>query len=326
MAIGLGVVLAVSALGCSSSQDSGPSGATDAGDAGATSDATVGCGSPTPGVTAICSAYAPKSIAAMRQTPASGCFELSHVGLVARTDSPSEPRLYVQDPNGADYSAILAKCSATAQHRCAPAVAAKIPHLLDTLASGAQMTLRGYYQYGKVTTFEEFYIEDILDECAAVPRPAPITLSVADLARDARVPAKWFRRATVDVSAQDPLVLYDLSPADLQLPQPQCPNWEGFAMIPKSAGLLEGAACGGTTNPAGRATDPREILFGRQFFNQFLYTSDCGCAAASKQRLLTPTNTVSGGLGGYLILEQDKASTKAYQVFEPSADKAFPVK
>jgi hypothetical protein len=333
IAMSFGVLLVVSPLGCGSSGDSGAtngsSGGGPGGDSGPGGDggnAAAGCGTATPGVTAVCTAYPATSIAAMRGTPAQGCFELAHVGLVARTDSPTEPRLYVQDKDGADFSAIIAKCSATAQHGCAPAVAAKIPRLHDTLATGAQITLRGYYEYGKVTGFEQFYIEDIIDECASVPRPAPIALTLADITRDARPKAKWFRRATVDVSAQDPLTVYDLSPAELQLAQGNCPNWAGFAMIPKSAGVAAGTTCAGTTNPAGRAADPREVLVGRQFFDQFLYSSDCGCAAGTNQRLLTPTNTVSGNLLGYLLLEQDKGSTTAYQVFEPAADKTFPVK
>ena len=323
-----GVLLVAVAVACGSSSDNGPTspGAGSSGDGGAAGDAGGGCGTPTPGVKPACMTYTPKSIAAMRGAPARGCFELAHIGLVARTDSPSEPRLYVQDANGADFSAILAKCSPTATHRCAPAVAAKIPKLLDTSTTGAQITLRGYYEYGSVSGFEEFYIEDIVDECATVPRPAPITLTLADITRNARPKAKWFRRATVDISAQDPLIVYDFSPPELQLPQAQCPNWEGFAMIPQSAGPAAGAGCAGTTNPAARAADAREVLFGRQFFNQFLFSSDCGCAAAAKQKLLTAANTVYGTLLGYLLLEQDKATTNAYQVFEPAADKTFPVK
>lgn len=326
--VGLGASLVISAAACGSSTTDTPAadaGAVDAGAAGDTG-AAGGCGSATPGATPACAMYSPASIATMRATKATGCFELAHIGLVAKTDSTTEPRLYVQDENGADFSAILAKCSAAAQHKCAAPVAAKIPTLLDTLANGAKLTIRGYYQYGKVTGFEELYIEDILDECAAVPRPAPIAVTLADITRDARSPGKWFRRATVDISPADPLVVYDFSPPELALAAPQCPNWEGFAMIPKSAGATAATDCSGAANPAGRTGDPREILVGRQFFHQFLFSSDCGCAAAAKQRLIAPANTVSGQMLGYLFLEQDKGATKAYQLFEPAADKTFPIK
>lgn len=303
------------------------SGGPGGGDGGVNGDGgTGGCNQPSPGLTAACTSYQSMSIAAMRGTPNAGCFELAHVGLVARTDSPTEPRLYVQDANGGDFSAILAKCAATATHKCAPSVLAKIPQLYDTLADGAKLTLRGYYQYGKVTGFEEFYLEDIIDECATVPRPAPITLTLADITRDARSKGKWFRRANVDIAAGDPLEVYDFSPPELALAAGTCPNWAGFAMIPKSAGVSGAAGCSGTTNPASRAGDPREVLFGRQFFNQFLYSSDCGCSASTKQKVLAASNTVSGTMLGYLILELDKGATTPYQVFEPAADKTFPVK
>jgi hypothetical protein len=274
-----------------------------------------------------CPSYMPTSIVAIRNPPvASGCYELSHVGLVARTDSPTEPRIYVQDANGGDFSAILAKCAATATHVCPASVSAMIPQLFDTMQSGAQLTVRGYYQHGTVGGFEEFYIEALVDEGKMVTRPAPITLSVSDLARDARVAAKWFRRATVAIAAQDPLVMYDFSPADLRLAtSAACPNYAGFAMIPKSAGTAATSGCTNATSPKGHATNPKEILIGRQYFNQFLFSSDCACMAGTNQRMLTPTSSVSGTVLGYLILEQDKNSTSPYQVFEPAADASFPI-
>jgi len=296
-----------------------------AGNAGTSSG--TGCNQPTLTAATVCNGNYPKtSINALRSARAPGCFEMSHVGLVARTDSPTEPRLYVQDMGGGDTSALLAKCATTATHACDPAVKAKIPQLFDTPTEGAQLSMRGYYQIGGVTGFEEFYIEDIIDECKHVTRPAPIALSPADITRDARVPAKWFRRATVAIPAADPLVVYDFSPPELLLGQPQCPDYAGFAMISKSAGAAPPAACMGQKNPAARgAPDPKEVLIGRQFFNQFLFAADCACTAASNIRIVAPTATVSGTVLGYLILEQDKASTAAYQVFEPAADQTFPI-
>jgi len=248
------------------------------------------------------------------------------VGLVARTDSPTEPRIYVQDQNGGDYSAIVAKCAASATHGCSSAVKAKIPLLFDTTQSGAQLAVRGYYQRGNVGGFETFYIEDLIDEGKTVPRPAPITLTVADLAREARVPAKWFRRANIVIPAQDPLIMYDFSAADLSLAGSNaCPDFAGFAMIPKSAGTSAPSACASTTNPPALPTHAGEVLVGRQFFNQFLFSTDCACVAGTNQRMLTPTSSVSGTVLGYLIIEQDKGSTSSYQVFEPAADQSFPI-
>lgn len=294
---------------------------------GGNTGSTAGCNQPTITTATPCNGqYPATSIKALRGAQSVGCFELSHVGLVARTDSPTEPRIYVQDAGGTDTSAISAKCAATATHACDAAVRAKIPALLDTPTDGAQLTVRGYYQHGSVTGFEEFYIEDIIDECKAVPRPPPITLSVADITRDARTPSKWFRRATVAIPAGDPLVVYDFSPAELLLAQPQCPDYAGFAMISKSAGTAAPATCAGATNPAPlMQANPREVLIGRQFFNQFLFAADCACAATSNIRIVGAKGQVSGNVVGYLILEQEKASTAAYQVFEPAADQTFPI-
>ncbi len=301
-------------VGAGGSDVSGGGAGVSAGGAGAgVGGAGTSCNASTAGVMGVCMTYPPSSIAAMRAALASGCFELAHVGLVARTDSPTEPRLYVQDKSGGDGSAILAKCAATATHLCAPAVKAKIPLLLDTMTDGAQISLRGYYQYGTTGGFEEFYI-------------APIPLTIAEVSRDARTTAKWFRRADLAIVAADPLTMYDFSPSDLNLAAPQCPDYTGFAMIPKSAGMSAPAGCSGTTNPAARANDPREVLVGRQFFNQFLFSADCNCSGATRQRLVSTTSTVSGSLRGYLILEQDKASTVTYQVFEAAADQTFPIR
>jgi hypothetical protein len=262
----------------------------------------------------------------MRAGKTSGCFEIQHVGLVARTDSPSEPRIYFQDKNGGDFSAIVGKCTATATHACAAPVRAKIGTLYDTAADGAQISVRGYYTNGGVSQFENVLIEDVLDECATVPRPAPIAMTVAEIQRDARTPAKWFRRAHVSIPQNDPLVMYDFSPADLLASVPGCPDMLGFAMIPQSAGVGAAAACMGNTNPQGRATDPREVLVGRQFFNQFLFSTDCACAAGSGQKIVSPGGKVSGTVTGYLIIETDAKSTASYQVFEAAANLAFPIK
>lgn len=284
-----------------------------------------GCGSPTPGATSACASYAPTTIAAMRAAKTSGCFEIQHVGLVSRTDSPTEPRIYVQDKNGGDFSAILGKCTTTATHGCAAPVRTKIGTLLDTKTDGAQLTIRGYYTNGAVSQFENVLIEDILDECATIPRPAPITMTVAEIQRDARTPAKWFRRAHVTIPQNDPLVMYDFSPLDLQAPTAGCPDVLGFAMIPQSAGAAAATGCVGGSSPPAQPNDPREVLVGRQFFNQFLFSTDCACVAGSGQKLVSPTGKVSGTVTGYLIIETDVKSTASYQVFEAAANQSFPI-
>jgi len=267
---------------------------------------------------AACTSYTPMTIAAMRTPATPGCYELANVALVARTSSATTPRLYVQDPQGGDYSAVMAKCSATAVHPCPASALATALQVLD----GESVTLRGYYEHGKVSGFEEFSIESITDNGATLTIPPPVTLAEADLGRNARVPTKWFQKAKVNVTK---LVMYDFSPAEMQLTGP-CPAWEGFAMISASAGATAATACNATTNPTGVSTPAAgEILVGRQFFHNFTYSTDCACAAAHHQILLTSANFVSGTATGILILETPKGSTTAYQVFEPLSKTDFPV-
>jgi hypothetical protein len=303
-------MVAASVLGgCSSAS---PAAAPAGGDAGDGTGADAGTG---------CVTYAPMTITTMRNPAAPGCYELAHVALVARTSSTKTPRLYVQDPKGGDYSAIMAKCSATSAHACSATALATSLQLLN----GASVTLRGYYEHGKISGFEEFYIESVTDDGAMLPVPAPITLTVADLGRDARVPAKWFQKATVNVAPADTLAMYDFSPPEFALNGP-CPAWEGFGMIASSVMKPSPATCAGAKNPAGQtAADPKEILIGRQFFHRFTYSSDCGCAATHSQVLLTAANTVSGAISGVLILEILKGSKAGFQVFEPTSKTEFPI-
>ena len=63
----------------------------------------------------------------------------------------------------------------------------------------------------------------------------------------------------------------------------------------------------------------------KDYFNQLLYGTDCGCAPGTGQIIVSPTGKVSGTVTGYLILEVDANSTNPYQVFEAAADQAFPI-
>jgi hypothetical protein len=319
----LGAALgALASMGCGSVQGS-PSGTGTAGTGagGGGSGTGGGGGGGGGGASTVCTTYAPTTITAMRKAAMSGCFQLSHVVLAARSASSTTPRLYVQDPAAGDYSAVMAKCSGTAAHACPASSLATALQLLD----GASVTLSGYYTFGKVSGFEEFYIEALVDDGAMLPRPAPIALQVANLGRAARAPASWFQRATVAIPAQDPLVMYDFSPAEFQLTGP-CPAWGGFGVIPASAGAAPAVACSGATNPPGVSSpSDAEILIGRQFFHGFLYSSDCACAASHNQKLVQPTSSVSGTITGILILERQAKSSVSYQVFEPASDKKFPL-
>jgi hypothetical protein len=277
---------------------------------------SAGCG-PTP----QCADFTSSSIAAMRALGGSGCYELGHVLVVAREPNSATSRLYVQDAAGGPMSAIVAKCSSSSSFSCADSVAVTATQLLV----GTAITARGYYQRGKESGFEELYLADLLDEGKLVPLPEPAHLDISRLARDEREPAAWFQMADVEVPPSDPLTMYDFSPAEF-LRSGACPISSGFAMIPASAGAPAPSGCNGNANPPGIASpDPREVLIGRQFFSTFWASTDCQCAAASKQHLLAPTGTLVGSIRGLLVLEALPGSLRGYQVFQPISKMSFPV-
>ncbi len=261
----------------------------------------------------------------MRQGFWSGCFELAHVVVVARTPSSTTPRIYAQDASGGDFSAIVGKCDATSTHPCPSATATAASRVLD----GAVLTLRGYYHHGMQSDFEEFHLDQVADERRLATPPRPRSLRVSDIARGANNRIAFYQAATVEVDAADPLVMYDLSPAEFRL-QGLCPAWTGFGLIPLSAGTVPPADCvivdGGVSNPDGVAEpNPREVLIGRQFFDLFSYSSDCACASASKQHLVGPAASVAGTMSGILVPALDASSQATYQVFEPLSKAGFPV-
>lgn len=275
-----------------------------------------GCGTSTE-----CADYLSAPVAKMRQASGSGCFELAQVVVVARTPSTTTPRLYVQDVKGGDFSAIMAKCDVSSAHSCPPATLGKLMRVLV----GAAVTVRGYYQQGAVSGFEELYLDDVVDQGTLLSTPPPVVLQVADLARTKRSRAQWFQVAAATVPSDDPLVMYDFSPQEFALAGP-CPSLAGFGMIPASVAAKSAVDCAGNMNPRTVAQpDPREILIGREFFSGFWASTDCACAAASKQHLLTPSNTVVGPIRGVLILQLSHGSSTAYQVFEPLSQALFPV-
>jgi hypothetical protein len=274
------------------------------------------------GVSTQCSSYLQTSVAEMRQATGSGCFELERVVVTARTPSTSTPRVYVQDLRGGPYSAIRAKCDASATHACPEQTARNVESLLD----GSEVTIRGYYLQGSLSGFEEIYLDDVRDEqtLAAVPTPAKVSLT--DMSRDGRARSQWFQIVQAEISPQDPLVMYDFSPAEFARGG-TCPSWGGFALISASlaaTGTADG--CSSNGNPIGLAKpDGREVLIGREFYKEFFASTDCSCAAASKQHLLSTSSTVVGSISGILTPEIKAGSSSIYQVFHPLSKADFPI-
>jgi hypothetical protein len=273
------------------------------------------------GVSSQCASYLQASVAEMRQGAGSGCFELQHVVVIARTPSESTPRVYVQDPVGGPYSAIRGKCDDSPTHACPQETARQVESLLD----GSQVTLRGYYLHGTLSGFEEIYLDQVVDEQTLLPVPAAASLGVGDLGRDARARASWFQVVSSQISGQDPLVIYDFSPAEFARGD-HCPAWGGFAVIPASVATGSAPDCGAGTNP--RSVDPadgRELLIGREFYKEFFASTDCACAATSKQHLLSAASTLTGLMRGVLSPEIKPGSSQLYQVFHPLSKAAFPI-
>ncbi len=274
------------------------------------------------GVSTQCSSYLQTSVAEMRQATGSGCFELERVVVTARTPSTSTPRVYVQDQRGGPYSAIRAKCDGSPTHACPEQTARRVEALID----GSEVTIRGYYLQGSLSGFEEIYLDDVQDEQTLAAVPAPAKVSLVELSRDARARSQWFQIVEAEISAQDPLVMYDFSPAEFARGA-ACPSWSGFALIPASLAppdIVNG--CSGSGNPLGVAKpDGRELLIGREFYKEFFASTDCACAAASKQHLLSTSSAVVGSVLGVLTPEIKAGASSVYQVFHPLSKANFPI-
>lgn len=266
-----------------------------------------------------CTSYTRTTIASLRSARGSGCFELSDVVLLARTPSASAPRVYLQDRAGGDFSALMAKCSDMGAHPCPLDTQSAVAQLLD----GSAVTARGYYQQGSQSGFEELYLDSLSDNGSFAMRPAPVALDPTELAKDARKPAVWFQTVRVDIPAGDPWLVADMSPTELALGA-TCPRWSGFAMIPASRGAPAAGDCVNGENPPTASPAPDgEILIGRQFYDGFWASSDCACAVAHKQHLISSFSTLTGPVRGVLILEQMHGFT--VQVFEPLSKADFPI-
>ncbi len=277
-----------------------------------------------------CTVYSKSTIAAMRQAATSGCFEVDNVVSIAVspvTANSTSIRIVAQDPAGGDYSAILVSCydSATTKHPCAAFPTAK-----NTLA-GRSVTVTGYYEKGSAAAggYEYLSLDSITDNAAGTA-PAAKSVLLADIERSAMKPAYWFQKVTLAIGTADALGMFDFSPSEFKSTSTTatCGSFYGFGMKPKSATGTAGAACTGTTQPAGQTTiDPNEVLFGTDFHGGFTANSECSCISSMTSKpypgLLAANSTLSGTVAG--ILFYDAFSAAGYQYLSPLTNADAPI-
>lgn len=275
------------------------------------------------GSSAACTTYTATSISAMRQAPTTGCFELDNVVLIAKTPSTKNPKVFVQDAGGGDFSAIMTKCSTstTSTHQCPTSP------VVSSLVEGHSVTVKGTYIKSKTTKFEEFYIEQIADNgVGTVPAPATVTIADIEKGGNSGASAKYAFEMVSVASAS--LKMYDFNPTEL-IPNPpstSCstlPYVFGFAMVSSSSSATAPAMCtNNTSEPAsGPGTDPTEVLIGTDFYKTFTVSTDCRCNSGtsvppSTGKQPTSTSTVTGKITGALVFDVPTSGT-GYFYFAP---------
>jgi hypothetical protein len=260
--------------------------------------------------------YTTSSIAAMRQGTVSGCFELDNVTTIALTPSTKSPKLYVQDSGGGMFSAMRTSCSSTSTaHPCT------IATQVAALATGRSVTVQGTYIKSKSTGYEAFYLDAVTDNGAATV-PQAVTATMTDISRGGTNNGLAFQRVTTTIPGNDPLVMYDWTPAEFVYQgATKCPYQFAFAMIPQSAGQTATAACSSTTaQPAGQTTpNAAEVLIGTDFYKGFTVSSDCRCAAMFQDKEPTANSQLKGSISGILIFDVPFGATAGYYYIAPQS-------
>ncbi len=268
--------------------------------------------------------YSKSTIAAMRQN-SPGCYELDDVVTIAVTPTSASGKtsnIYAQDSTGGPYSAEHFGCSSSStSHPCSVLATAK------SILVGRSVTITGLFIKSSVAkgSFEEFYIDNITDNAAGTA-PAPTAVTLANIERGGNVPADWFQMVTTTINGSDTLQMFDWTPPEFT-GTGTCSQY-GFGMLPKSATGTATAACpaSGTTQPAGQAAvNPAEVLVGTDFYDGFLYTSDCACGPATypTAKLMTTTTNVVGAITVLLNYDVPYGTTTGYQFVDPITDAGF---
>jgi hypothetical protein len=278
----------------------------------------------------LAKSYTQTSIATLRTPQMAGTsnVELDNVVVLAIHHSSKSPKLFVQDAAGGDFSAIVISCStSSASHPCAMSVAMQLDM---AISEGHSVTIQGTYtkQSAANGAFETVY-PDVVTDNGAGTLPAAKAVALTDLPfGSAAANAKWWwQRVTTTIANTDTLLPYDWSPAQFVYSGGTCsagmkgvPYQFGFAMIPMSVTPTTpaGMMCAGTTaQPTGVATpDTHAVFFGTDFYTDgWIYSSDCRCAAANGDTLLTSTMKLSGAITGLLMY--DTANKVGYQFLAP---------
>jgi hypothetical protein len=272
-----------------------------------------------------CASYTDTSIASMRMGTATGCYKLTNVVTLGVTPSTSTPQLFVQDAAGGDFSALETKCSSgSTTHPCTIAAMVKV------IPDGHSVTVTGTYIKTAATTFEEFFIDNVVDNGVGTP-PAAATATLADIERGSTATNLRFQRITITIGAADMLQMYDWTPDEFtNASATACPYQFGFGMLPKSVtgtGTTATPACtSGTAQPAGQVSpNAHEVLIGTDFFKGFTVSSDCRCAKTFTDMEPTATSTLSGTVGGLLGFDVPFGATLGYYYLDPKSATDAPI-
>lgn len=265
-----------------------------------------------------CVSFVQTSIAEMRRAGDNGCFEIADAVVEARTASTSSPRVFATDSAAGPGSAIVAKCSADSEPHCSAAAAATMEKILR----GAMVTMRGYYWRSPTSGLEEITLQEIEDSGFLAEPPPPVKITLAEVSRVVSTRDAWFHYVAIEIPANDPLRVADLSPPELI--QSSCPKVSGFALH-RAAGNPAVVGCDGAKNPPSGGRDADSVLIGRAFFHDFSWSTDCECAAAHHQHLLSDGATFAGELRGILNFSVPLGGTSGWQILEPLSNADLPL-
>lgn len=270
-----------------------------------------------------CASYTDTSIAAMRMGTATGCYKLTNVVTLGVTPSTTTPRLFVQDAAGGDFSALETRCSSTSTaHPCTVAAMVKV------IPDGHSVTVTGTYIKTAATTFEEFFIDSVVDNGAGTPPPAA-TATLAQIERGGTATNLRFQRITITIGSADMLHMYDWTPSEFtNTSATACPYQFGFGMLPTSVtGTTAEPACtSGTAQPAGQVSpNAHEVLIGTDFFKGFTVSSDCRCAKTFTDMEPSATSTLSGTIGGLLAFDVPFGTSAGYYYLDPKSATDAPI-